>query len=115
MKRITSFTIISVLIICLLCIQSTCFAQNMLRKVGRGVANIATSAFEIPISIQEKFYSDGPMAACTYGLVDGIYKLIRRTVVGAYEIITFPIPFPADYAPIVEPEFLFAPEEPYSF
>jgi putative exosortase-associated protein (TIGR04073 family) len=87
----------------------------MIRKLGRGVANVATGVFEIPISIQEKFYSDGPMAAATYGLFDGIYKLLRRTVVGAYEIVTFPIPFPADYAPIVEPEFLFAPEEPYAF
>jgi len=115
MKDIAKFTVIFVLIVSLLCMQSVCFAQNMLRKLGRGTANVVTSAFEIPKSIQEKFYSNGPVAAGTYGLLDGVYKFLVRTVVGVYEIATFPIPFPADYAPIVEPEFLFSPDEPYSF
>jgi putative exosortase-associated protein (TIGR04073 family) len=87
----------------------------MLRKFGRGIANITTSAFEIPKSIQESLYDDGPVAAATYGLFDGIFKFVVRTVVGVFEVVTFPIPIPADYAPIVEPEFLFSPDEPYSF
>ena len=78
--------------------------------MGRGAANVVTGVLEIPKSIQEKFYDDGPIAAGTYGLLDGIYKLFVRTVVGAYEIVTFPIPLPDGYKVIVEPEFLLSPD-----
>ncbi len=115
MRKTTNFVIIFVLIISLFCVQSPCFAQDMLRKLGRGVANIATGVIEIPKSIQESFYDNGPIAAGTYGVLDGVYKFLLRTGVGVYEVITFPLPFPADYEPIIEPEFLFSPDEPYSF
>ncbi len=80
MKKTTSFVIIFVLIISLFCTQSPCFAQDMLRKLGRGVANIATGVIEIPKSIQESFYDNGPIAAGTYGVLDGVYKFLLRTV-----------------------------------
>jgi len=114
MKKIR-FVLIFAIIVSLISIQSPCFADNMLRKLGRGVCNIATSVIELPKSIQESFYDDGPLAAATYGILDGLYKFVARTVVGAYEVVTFPIPIPAHYAPIIEPEFLFSPDEPYSF
>lgn len=115
MARIIRFVIISVFIVSLISVQSPCYAQNMLRKLGRGAANVATGVLEIPKSIQESFYDDGLIAASTYGVLDGIYKFVVRTVAGVYEVATFPIPLPADYVPIVEPEFLFSPDEPYSF
>ena len=115
MNNRTKFLIICAIIVSLFCIQSPCFAQNMLRKLGRGVANVATGIVEVPKSIQEIFYSDGPVAAGTYGILDGVYKFLARTVVGAFEIATFPFPIPANYEPIIEPEFLFSPDEPYSF
>ena len=115
MKKIAKITIEFVLILSMVCIQSPCFAQNITRKLGRGVANLATGVFEIPKSIQEKFFDDGPIAAATYGVFDGVYKFVVRAAVGVYEIVTFPIPLPADYSPIVEPEFLFSPDEPYTF
>ena len=111
MRKAINLIILFVIIISLVCIQSPCFAQNMLRKFSRGVANIATGPFEILKSIQESFYEDGPIAAGSYGVVDGVYKCLLRTIVGAYEVITFPIPFPAHYEHIVEPEFLFSPHE----
>ena len=114
MKKIR-FVIILAIIVSLLSIQSPCYAENMLRKLGRGVCNIATSVIELPKSIQESFYDDGPLAAATYGILDGLYKFTARAVVGVYEVITFPVPIPAYYAPIVEPEFLFSQDEPYSF
>ena len=83
------------------------------RKLGRGVSNIVTSIFEFPKSIQETLYEDGIIAAGTYGILDGVYKFTLRTLVGVYEVATFPIPFPADYAPIVDPEFMFSPDYEY--
>ena len=112
MKRAISVVMLSVVIAGVFFIQSDCFAQNnMLRKLGRGLANVGTSAIEIPKSVQDKFYEEGPVAACSWGLLDGVYKFVVRTAVGVYEIVSFPIPFPADYAPIVEPEFLFSPAD----
>lgn len=115
MRKLTKHTVIFVLIISLVSIQSTCYAQNMLRKLGRGVSNVLTGFFEVPKSVQEKFNDNGPVAACTYGVIDGVYRFLVRTVVGVYEVATFPLALPEDYAPIVEPEFLFSPDEPYSF
>ena len=111
MKRITNIALIIALMSCIVLVPSACFAQNMLRKLGRGLANIITSPIEIPKSVQESFYEDGPVAAGTYGVLDGVYKFVARTLVGVYEVVSFPFPLPADYAPIVEPEFLFSPHE----
>ena len=107
MKKISACMIIIVLIVSLFCVQSPCFAQNMLRKLGRGVANVTTSTLEVPKAIQESFYDDGPMAAATYGLLDGIYKFIARTVVGLFEIVTFrtaPPEYEAIFIPFHMPE-----------
>ena len=114
MKKI-KFIVILAIIVSLISMQSPCFAENMLRKLGRGTCNILTSFIELPKAIQESFYADGPLAAVTHGILDGLYKFTARTVVGVYEVVTFPVPIPAHYAPIIEPEFLFSPDEPYSF
>ncbi len=110
MKKRVVVIVGSVLMISLLCFQTTSHAQNMLRKLGRGVSNILTGPFEIPISVQEKLYDEGPVAAASYGVIDGCWKSAVRMVVGVYEVISFPFPVPAEYAPIVEPEFLFSPD-----
>ena len=115
MKRRKLYIVIFALILSIVFIQSQCHAQNMLRKLGRGAANVVTSPLEIPKSIQKVLYDDGPVAGVTYGLVEGGYKGLLRAVVGVYEVFTFPIPFPADYEPIVVPEFLFQPDGAYSF
>ena len=115
MNKVRKNVIIILFIAGILMLSSACFAQTPIRKFGRGVANLITSPFEIPKSIQEKLYDEGPVAALTYGLFDGIYKFVLRGVVGVYETVSFPIPFPTDYEPIVEPEFLFGPDEPYTF
>ena len=111
MTRKRAAVIVALILIGLFSIHSTCFAQNMLRKLGRGLANITTGVIEIPKAVQETFYEEGPVAAGSWGLIDGVYKFFARTIVGVYEVLTFPIPLPADYAPIVEPEFLFSPHE----
>ena len=113
MRRITKAVFVFAIIVSLIGVQSPCFAQNMLRKLGRGTSNVLTSIFEFPKSIQEQLYDEGVIAAGTYGILDGAYKFLVRTVVGAFEIVTFPIPFPEDYAPIVEPEFLFSPDDEF--
>lgn len=80
---------------------------DMLRKLGRGLANCLTFPVEIPNRISDVNNADGPMAAITYGLVKGIVMSLFRASVGAYEVVTFPIPFPDGYRPIIkDPEFI---------
>ncbi|MCX5678475.1 MAG: exosortase system-associated protein, TIGR04073 family [Candidatus Omnitrophica bacterium] len=78
-----------------------------LRKLGRGLANCLTFPIEIPNRISDVNNSDGPMAAVTYGLVKGTVMSLFRAMIGAYEVLTFPIPFPGGYRPIIkDPEFI---------
>ena len=82
------------------------YAQDPIRKLGRGLANTLTGMVELPYKIQEVHEESGPAAAATYGVLKGLVDGIYRTLVGVYETATFFIPFPKNYAPIVEPEFV---------
>lgn len=36
-------------------------------------------------------------------MVYGAGNMVKRILVGAYEIVTFPIPLPKEYKPVLEP------------
>ena len=81
-------------------------SDGMLKKLGRGIANVFTCPLEVAKGVGDANYESGPVAAMTYGLISGFYKTGVRFVVGAYEIVSFPIPFPKNYEPILDdPEF----------
>lgn len=78
------------------------------KKLGRGFCNLVTFPFELPNQISRVNNSDGPMAAFTWGLIKGVGMTCFRALVGAYEVISFPVGIPADYQPILtDPEFFF--------
>ena len=110
-KGVSGIILIVIFIAIFTCVSSDCYAQNMLRKFGRGLANIVTGPVEILREIEAAFFDEGPAAAVTYGVVSGIYKTVLREIVGVYEVVTFPIPLPAEYMPILEPEFLLSQED----
>ena len=84
------------------------YCGDPLKKLGRGICNIATCPFEVPLQISRTNNSDGPMAAGTWGILKAIGMTGVRLLVGAYEVVTFPFPLPRDYAPILtDPEFIF--------
>jgi len=87
-------------------ITSSCYAQDMTRKLGRGVGNILTGWIELPKNIYDTSVESNVFAGLTLGTAKGIGMTVMRAVVGAYETVTFPIPLPEDYKPIVEPEFV---------
>ena len=72
------------------------------QKLGRGVTNATEFARmgEIRRSVEQKALWDGPDAAYTTGFITGVNRSIIRTLVGAYEIVTFPIP---SYDPWLRP------------
>lgn len=68
--------------------------SSMEHKLGRGLANITEPIRlgELTRSTEQTYLADGPVVAQTYGMVHGISRTIQRTVVGAFEVVTFPIP-----------------------
>ena len=99
------------LVILVAILVSSVFTQNAycddaLKKLGRGLANCITFPIEIFDQMKKTNLSDGPVAGCTWGLLKGIGMTGVRAVVGVYEVITFPVPLPRNYEPILkDPEF----------
>ena len=83
------------------------------RKLGRGLANVTLGLLELPFRISVVYEGHGVGAAAFWGSLAGIQAAVTRMVVGAVEVVTFPLPLPrVGYGPIVEPEFLLNPKEP---
>jgi len=88
-------------------IIAPCFAQEPMRKLGRGLANTLTGVVEIPKKVFTISRDDNVLLGLTWGLIKGTAVGLLRTAVGVYETVTFPIPAPADYEPMINPEFVF--------
>lgn len=86
--------------------SSSALADDAGRKLGRGLANTFFGIVEIPIQVQRTNEAEGGGAAITWGVCRGIGHFFMREGVGIYEILTFPIPYPRYYEPILHPEFL---------
>ena len=77
-----------------------------IEKLGRGVANVVTCPLELMKGMDDAKQESGLFAAVTWGILQGTFNIVKRAAVGVYEIATFPIPLPKDYAPILtDPEF----------
>lgn len=79
---------------------------NAAEKLGRGLANILTGWVEIPAEVGRQIEKKGDLAAVFVGPILGFCKAIGRTAVGFYDTITFPVPLPSGYKPVIEPEFV---------
>ena len=74
-------------------------------KAGRGFAAITTPFLEIPGNIVATSEREGWLAGWTEGLARGIGMSIVRLPIGTFELITAPIAAPADFKPIIQPEY----------
>jgi putative exosortase-associated protein (TIGR04073 family) len=84
--------------------------HNALRKLGRGCANLLFGIVEVPNQITKATSEEGGAAGVTYGIGKGLVRWVGRELVGVYEIVTFPVPAPRGYRPVMEPEW---PNEDY--
>ncbi len=84
--------------------------HNPLRKLGRGFANLLFGIVEMPNQYTKAVAEHGGAAGVTYGVPKGFVRWIGRELTGVYEIVTFPVPFPKGYKPVMKPEF---PNEDY--
>lgn len=65
-------------------------------KLGRGINNLTEPLRlgEMRRSIEQAGVWMGPDYAFTFGAIQGFNRTMVRTFIGAYEVITFPIPDP---------------------
>jgi putative exosortase-associated protein (TIGR04073 family) len=80
------------------------FAQ----KAVRGLTNAGFGVLvEVPKTVYLDTLEDGPLYGLTVGLLEGLSWGIARTLVGVYEVVTFPFPVPEGYRPIYQPHYPF--------
>lgn len=78
-----------------------------IRKLGRGVVNLTTGWLELGAQVARTTETSGSLAGATIGLGRGVVLGVGRTLVGAIELVTFPIPNPlTGYDPVIRPEFV---------
>src|SRR3990172_5025905 len=79
-------------------------------KAVRGLANTGLGVVvELPKTIYYGTLEDGPLYGLTVGVLEGLSWGIARTLVGIYEVVTFPFPAPEGYRPILTPAYPYQP------
>lgn len=74
------------------------WAQDPIHKMGRGVVNVLTGWIELPKQIHLGSQEDNPVIGVGSGLFKGVGLTVLRSGVGIYEALTFPLPYPKNYA-----------------
>ena len=80
------------------CAQTPVWAQDPIHKAGRGLVNVLTGWIEIPKQLHLGSQEPNPITGLGMGLVKGVGLTVLRGGVGLYETLTFPLPYPKDYA-----------------
>jgi putative exosortase-associated protein (TIGR04073 family) len=82
-------------------------------KFVRGAANFATGWVEIPKQIYLVGHNEGWLRGSIKGPIDGLGMFAARTIAGAYEVLTFLFPIPPQYQPMLQPEYVWEPDQTY--
>lgn len=108
MKYFISVAIIfALMLVFVMPLSADDITKGPIKKLGRGVANVAGSPLEFINGMRDAKAESGILASFTWGILQGTVNVLKRAVVGVYEVATFPIPFPKDYRPILnDPEFI---------
>ena len=91
------------------------FAEKMVppaaaQKAIRGLANTGLGVVvELPKTVYYDTLEDGPLYGLTVGVLEGLSWGIARTLVGIFEVVTFPFPVPEGYRPIYTPSYPYEP------
>ncbi|MBI4343860.1 MAG: exosortase system-associated protein, TIGR04073 family [Candidatus Omnitrophica bacterium] len=83
------------------------YMDGVMRKLGRGIANIATGPLEILRGTQMTTNQDGYVAGWTVGVLKGAWWGVVREAAGVYEVLTFFVEIPPGFEPLVKPEYVF--------
>ena len=80
-------------------------AQTATRKFLRGLAGMTTAFLEVPGNMVAETEERGAAGGIPLGFAIGCGMIVPRVLVGVYEFVSAPFPFPANYEPILKPEF----------
>ena len=86
------------LIVGMMSVAPAAWAQDPIHKMGRGLVNLLTGWIELPKQIHQGSQDDNPVVGLGKGLLKGASLAVLRSGVGIYEAITFPLPYPRDFA-----------------
>lgn len=86
--------------------SSGSYVDGALRKLGRGIANVATCPAELIRTPELTGRKDGYLAGLTVGIVEGAWRTVVRGVTGVFEVVTFFAEVPKNFAPLMKPEFV---------
>lgn len=86
--------------------ESSAVVRGRMRKLGRGIANIATAPAELLRTPELVGRREGYLSAATVGILQGVWRTVLRAVAGVYETATFFVEVPPGYEPIFQPEFV---------
>ena len=75
------------------------------RKFQRGITNTTLGILAIPGQMTVQTKERGAAAGLPLGFAMGLGWFVASELVGVWELLTCPFPFPAGYKPILEPEF----------
>ncbi|MBZ0167757.1 MAG: exosortase system-associated protein, TIGR04073 family [Candidatus Omnitrophica bacterium] len=91
-------------------------------KLGRGIVNIVTAPVEIPKQTRAYWIEGAQLtdhiliwAGC--GTVWGLIQTVKRAGSGVWDIVSFPFDKPADFEPLLSPDYVFEnwPSDPDVF
>lgn len=109
------FTVMLVLSICALTqpilAEEEVKENTMATKLKRGAINIVSSPLEIPKQIK-KYHNEGKekgkngFAWLISGTVKGIANTIGRIGSGVWDVVTFNVEKPANYEPLMKPDYV---------
>ena len=80
-------------------------AQTATRKFLRGLAGMTTAFLEVPGNMVAETNKRGAAGGIPLGFALGCGMIVPRVLVGVYEFVSAPFPLPANYEPILKPEF----------
>jgi putative exosortase-associated protein (TIGR04073 family) len=72
-----------------------------LDKLGRGVSNTLMGWLEVPATMHGHYSPKDTGQTFFMGLAHGLFRGIVRTGVGLYETVTFFLPYPEEFRPIL--------------
>ena len=60
----------------------------------------------LPGEIRHSWNEDGPAVGLTVGPAQGVSLIVMRELVGVFELLTSPAPWPNDdFAPVLQPDY----------
>jgi putative exosortase-associated protein (TIGR04073 family) len=76
-----------------------------IRKLQRGFLNVALSPIDLSAEFQKEQNRETFPPSWFLAIGRGSCYMVGRALTGVYEMVTFLVPYPADYAPVLYPEF----------